>query len=59
VARAEDRDVLVVAGKGHETGQDVGGVRRPFSDVEELAAAIHVRRGSGPGTAPGGTEAGR
>ena len=71
VARAGDRDVLVVAGKGHETGQEAGGVRRPFSDVEELTAAIHARRGtmpggtsgrapgSAPGGAPGGTEAGR
>jgi UDP-N-acetylmuramoyl-L-alanyl-D-glutamate--2,6-diaminopimelate ligase len=40
VARAGERDVLVVAGKGHETGQEVRGVRRPFSDVEELARAI-------------------
>jgi UDP-N-acetylmuramoyl-L-alanyl-D-glutamate--2,6-diaminopimelate ligase len=40
VARAGERDVLVVAGKGHETGQEIQGVRRPFSDVEELARAI-------------------
>jgi len=46
VARARDRDVLVVAGKGHETGQEAGGVRRPFSDVEELAAAVRARPGS-------------
>jgi UDP-N-acetylmuramoyl-L-alanyl-D-glutamate--2,6-diaminopimelate ligase len=40
VARAGERDVLVVAGKGHETGQEIQGVRRPFSDVDELARAI-------------------
>jgi UDP-N-acetylmuramoyl-L-alanyl-D-glutamate--2,6-diaminopimelate ligase len=33
-------DVLVVAGKGHETGQTVGDVTQPFSDHEELRAAI-------------------
>ncbi|WP_084211447.1 UDP-N-acetylmuramoyl-L-alanyl-D-glutamate--2,6-diaminopimelate ligase [Pseudonocardia acaciae] len=44
VSRARPGDVLVVAGKGHETGQLSRGVRRPFSDVEELAAAI---RGAG------------
>ncbi|MBO0851639.1 MAG: UDP-N-acetylmuramoyl-L-alanyl-D-glutamate--2,6-diaminopimelate ligase, partial [Pseudonocardia sp.] len=33
VARARAGDVLVVAGKGHETGQLAHGVRRPFSDV--------------------------
>jgi UDP-N-acetylmuramoyl-L-alanyl-D-glutamate--2,6-diaminopimelate ligase len=45
VARAADRDVVVVAGKGHETGQEVAGVRRPFSDVLELAGAIRARHG--------------
>jgi UDP-N-acetylmuramoyl-L-alanyl-D-glutamate--2,6-diaminopimelate ligase len=42
VARARPHDVLVVAGKGHEAGQEVAGERRPFSDVEELAAAIRA-----------------
>jgi UDP-N-acetylmuramoyl-L-alanyl-D-glutamate--2,6-diaminopimelate ligase len=42
VARTRPGDVLVVAGKGHETGQEARGVRRPFSDVEELAAAIRA-----------------
>jgi UDP-N-acetylmuramoyl-L-alanyl-D-glutamate--2,6-diaminopimelate ligase len=45
VARAADRDIVVVAGKGHETGQEMGGVRRPFSDVVELAKAIRARHG--------------
>jgi UDP-N-acetylmuramoyl-L-alanyl-D-glutamate--2,6-diaminopimelate ligase len=31
---------VVVAGKGHETGQEVAGVRHPFDDAVELAAAI-------------------
>ena len=33
-------DVLVVAGKGHEQGQIVGGVTHPFDDVAETAAAL-------------------
>ncbi len=33
-------DVLVVAGKGHETGQSIRGVTLPFSDVAAVAAAI-------------------
>jgi UDP-N-acetylmuramoyl-L-alanyl-D-glutamate--2,6-diaminopimelate ligase len=38
-------DVVLVAGKGHETGQIVGNTTLPFSDREELAAAMdEVRR---------------
>jgi UDP-N-acetylmuramoyl-L-alanyl-D-glutamate--2,6-diaminopimelate ligase len=37
---APERWVVVVAGKGHEREQEVGGRRLPFSDREELAAAI-------------------
>lgn len=37
---AGDGDVVVVAGKGHETGQEVDGVVHPFSDRAELAAAL-------------------
>jgi UDP-N-acetylmuramoyl-L-alanyl-D-glutamate--2,6-diaminopimelate ligase len=40
VTRAEAGDAVVVAGKGHETGQDIGGVRHPFDDARELAAAV-------------------
>ncbi len=43
VRRAAPGDVLVVAGKGHETGQDVAGVVHPFSDREVLAEAIEAR----------------
>ena len=32
-------DVLVIAGKGHETGQIVGSEVRPFSDREEAIRA--------------------
>jgi UDP-N-acetylmuramoyl-L-alanyl-D-glutamate--2,6-diaminopimelate ligase len=40
VAAARPGDAVVVAGKGHETGQKVGDVTLPFDDAEELAAAI-------------------
>lgn len=45
VERAKPGDIVVVAGKGHETGQDVAGVVHPFSDREELAAALRHRLG--------------
>ncbi|MEV0681333.1 UDP-N-acetylmuramoyl-L-alanyl-D-glutamate--2,6-diaminopimelate ligase [Actinosynnema sp. NPDC050436] len=45
VSLARAGDVVVVAGKGHETGQEVAGVVHPFSDVDTLAEAIRkVRR---------------
>ena len=39
-----DGDVLVVAGKGHEQGQTVGGVTHPFDDVAEVAQALEALR---------------
>ncbi len=40
VARAEPGDTVLVAGKGHEQGQDVHGVVRAFDDRKVLHAAI-------------------
>ncbi len=37
-------DVLLIAGKGHETGQIVGGRILPFSDHEEARAALAEAR---------------
>jgi UDP-N-acetylmuramoyl-L-alanyl-D-glutamate--2,6-diaminopimelate ligase len=37
-------DVLIVAGKGHETGQIVGDKVLPFSDHEEIGNAIRARQ---------------
>jgi UDP-N-acetylmuramoyl-L-alanyl-D-glutamate--2,6-diaminopimelate ligase len=38
-------DVLLVAGKGHETGQIIGDRVLPFSDHEEVAAALKETAG--------------
>ena len=40
---ADARDVVLIAGKGHESYQDVRGVKRPFSDVEQALAALAQR----------------
>ena len=40
-------DVLVVAGKGHETGQIIGTQVRPFSDHEAIAGALARQRHEG------------
>jgi UDP-N-acetylmuramoyl-L-alanyl-D-glutamate--2,6-diaminopimelate ligase len=43
VNHARSGDVVVIAGKGHETGQEIDGVVHPFSDLDELRAAIRER----------------
>ena len=40
VAQARSGDAVVVAGKGHETGQEINGSTLPFDDATELAAAL-------------------
>ena len=40
VARLAPGDTLIVAGKGHEEGQTVGDVTLPFSDHDEVRAAL-------------------
>ncbi|MFE4502349.1 UDP-N-acetylmuramoyl-L-alanyl-D-glutamate--2,6-diaminopimelate ligase [Rhodococcus sp. NPDC056743] len=37
---AQPGDVVLVAGKGHETGQEIDGVKHPFDDREVLGDAI-------------------
>ncbi|GAA3366197.1 UDP-N-acetylmuramoyl-L-alanyl-D-glutamate--2,6-diaminopimelate ligase [Streptomyces antimycoticus] len=42
VARAEPGDTVIVAGKGHELGQDIAGVIRAFDDRQVLREAIEL-----------------
>ncbi len=44
VAWARAGDVVLIAGKGHETGQTAGGTTVPFDDRVELAAALEARQ---------------
>jgi UDP-N-acetylmuramoyl-L-alanyl-D-glutamate--2,6-diaminopimelate ligase len=37
---ARPGDLVLVAGKGHETYQEIKGVKLPFDDREELRAAL-------------------
>ncbi len=53
VGLAGDGDVVVVAGKGHETTQEVGGVLLPFDDRAVVAEVLGVRT-----TSPGPENAG-
>jgi len=46
VAGAAAPDVVLIAGKGHETYQDIGGARLPFSDLAEARAALASRAGT-------------
>jgi len=47
VSMAGKGDVVLVAGKGHETGQYAGGAVLPFDDAEVTAAAL-ARHAGGP-----------
>ena len=44
IAAAGARDVILLAGKGHEPYQEVAGVRHPFSDLEHARAALEQLR---------------
>ena len=45
IAESADADVVLIAGKGHETYQEIRGKREPFSD-EAVARAALARRGA-------------
>ena len=40
VKAAQSGDVILIAGKGHETGQEIKGVKYPFLDHDAVAAAL-------------------
>jgi len=59
VALAEPGDVIVIAGKGHEQGQEhAGGRVEPFDDVEVARAALRAVAGDRPGGRPSAGGAG-
>ncbi|AXS80838.1 UDP-N-acetylmuramoyl-L-alanyl-D-glutamate--2,6-diaminopimelate ligase [Dechloromonas sp. HYN0024] len=43
IGEADAADVVLLAGKGHESYQEVAGVRHHFSDVEQAGAALAMR----------------
>ncbi|MFD0637650.1 UDP-N-acetylmuramoyl-L-alanyl-D-glutamate--2,6-diaminopimelate ligase [Catenulispora yoronensis] len=46
VAASGPGDVLIVAGKGHEQGQEIAGVKKPFDDRVVLRAALEASAGA-------------
>ena len=42
IDQMRDGDVVIIAGKGHEQGQIVGGVTHPFDDATEAAEALRI-----------------
>ncbi|MGY0197511.1 UDP-N-acetylmuramoyl-L-alanyl-D-glutamate--2,6-diaminopimelate ligase [Leptothrix sp. BB-4] len=46
LAEAAPEDVVLIAGKGHEDYLDVGGVKRPYSDLDTAAEALRARSAS-------------
>jgi UDP-N-acetylmuramoyl-L-alanyl-D-glutamate--2,6-diaminopimelate ligase len=44
VAMARSGDTVLIAGKGHETGQEIQGTVHPFDDRDELRAALEENR---------------
>ncbi|SFH67603.1 UDP-N-acetylmuramoylalanyl-D-glutamate--2,6-diaminopimelate ligase [Modicisalibacter xianhensis] len=44
IADAGPEDIILIAGKGHETYQEIQGRRLPFSDIERAEAALQSRK---------------
>jgi len=44
IARADTGDVVLIAGKGHEKYQEIGGRTLPFDDVNVAREALETRR---------------
>jgi UDP-N-acetylmuramoyl-L-alanyl-D-glutamate--2,6-diaminopimelate ligase len=44
IENADDDDVILIAGKGHEDYQVIHGVRRPFSDYDVALTKLNERR---------------
>jgi UDP-N-acetylmuramoyl-L-alanyl-D-glutamate--2,6-diaminopimelate ligase len=50
LGEARAGDVVIIAGKGHETYQEIGGRRLPFDDVVEARRALSARFSADPAT---------
>jgi UDP-N-acetylmuramoyl-L-alanyl-D-glutamate--2,6-diaminopimelate ligase len=46
ISRAERGDIVVIAGKGHETTQEIAGILHPFSDADVARSALARRKES-------------
>ena len=44
ILSAQPGDIVLLAGKGHETYQEVAGVKQPFDDVEQAGLALQQYR---------------
>lgn len=44
ISEAQPGDVVLIAGKGHETYQEVSGVRQPFSDNDQALKSLAERQ---------------
>ena len=42
ISQARRGDVVLVAGKGHETWQQLGAEKIPFSDIDEVKSQLDV-----------------
>jgi UDP-N-acetylmuramoyl-L-alanyl-D-glutamate--2,6-diaminopimelate ligase len=49
IENADDQDLVLIAGKGHEDYQIIGNTRRPFSDYEVASAKLAGRTSTGAG----------
>jgi UDP-N-acetylmuramoyl-L-alanyl-D-glutamate--2,6-diaminopimelate ligase len=53
VVHADARDVVLIAGKGHEDYQDIAGVKHPFLDADVATEALQQRGAAcGPSAGP-------
>jgi len=58
IERAQDNDLILLAGKGHEPYQEIAGQRIAFSDIEQARQAL-ARRHSTRRDAPTAVEVAR
>lgn len=44
IKNADPMDVILIAGKGHEDYQEIGGIKHHFSDIEEARKNLEIRQ---------------